>query len=62
MQKVKSLENYLAMKGGDGDTSYARVSLFGQVVTLILIISFQFFIINNFKLDSIIFKYHPPEN
>ena len=62
MQKMKSLENYHAMKGGDGDTGYDCVSLFGQVVTLILIISFQFFNMNNFKLDSIIFKYHPPEN
>lgn len=31
MEGVKSLENVLGMKGGDGDTSYARVSLFSQL-------------------------------
>nr|ABK26547.1 unknown [Picea sitchensis] len=34
METVKSLENVLAMNGGDGDTSYARVSLFGQLKTI----------------------------
>lgn len=31
MDGVKSLENVLGMKGGNGDTSYARVSLFRQL-------------------------------
>jgi len=31
MEEVKSLEKVLGMKGGDGDTSYARASLFGQL-------------------------------
>jgi indole-3-acetate O-methyltransferase len=34
MERVKSLENVLAMNGGDGDTSYARVSLSYQLRTI----------------------------
>jgi indole-3-acetate O-methyltransferase len=34
MERVKSLENVLAMNGGDGDTSYARVSLSVQLRTI----------------------------
>lgn len=38
MEGVKSLENVLGMKGGDGDTSYAHVSLFSGQLKVIQVI------------------------